>query len=74
MPQGIGLTAFLEETFQLLDRSARASAAPEGGAQSVLKSRSLPERHGTDIKGEMKSRARNCFQEASGYASRPQGL
>ena len=51
---------------QRLDRSSRASPAPEGrpgGAESAL-----PE-SGTDIKGQMRSRQE--LLEASGYANRP---
>jgi serine/threonine protein kinase len=62
--QGVGLT-FLEETF------STANAPPEHrlhqkAAQGVLKAL-LPE-HGTDIKGQMRSRLE--LLDASGYASR----
>ena len=66
--EGVGVT-FLEETF------SAPTAPPEHryhqkAARAVLKAL-LPE-SGTDIKGHMRSHAE--LLEASGYASRPEGL
>ena len=66
--EGVGV-AFLEETFSRPHRSAPAPLAPEGGAGGP---QGPAARAGTDIKGHMRSRA--SLLEASGYASRPQGL